>query len=118
MVNLFIAVIISDISQLREDVYTQNLINMAQCSILVEELLPSCILKKMRVEDKMVVCLHSLCPKGCSGTKLSPNLKPVVDQLNELAKLNSEEQDRTKSHKGKGSSIQTQAAILISGRTF
>eukprot|EP00092_Neocalanus_flemingeri_P000315 GFUD01000337.1.p1 GENE.GFUD01000337.1~~GFUD01000337.1.p1 ORF type:complete len:560 (+),score=128.32 GFUD01000337.1:393-2072(+) len=118
MVNLFIAVIISDISQLREDVYTQNLINMAQCSILVEELLPSCILNKMRVEDKMVVCLHSLCPKGCSGTKLSPNLKPVVDQLNEIAKLNSEEQDRTKSHKGKGSSIQTQAAILISGRTF
>eukprot|EP00092_Neocalanus_flemingeri_P054453 GFUD01064123.1.p1 GENE.GFUD01064123.1~~GFUD01064123.1.p1 ORF type:complete len:560 (+),score=125.62 GFUD01064123.1:420-2099(+) len=118
MVNLFIAVIISDISQLREDVYTQNLINMAQCSILVEELLPSCILNKMRVEDKMVVCMHSLCPKGCSGTKLSPHLKPVVDQLNEIAKLNSEEQDRTKSHKGKGSSIQTQAAILISGRTF
>eukprot|EP00092_Neocalanus_flemingeri_P052399 GFUD01061240.1.p1 GENE.GFUD01061240.1~~GFUD01061240.1.p1 ORF type:complete len:560 (+),score=130.07 GFUD01061240.1:174-1853(+) len=118
MVNLFIAVIISDISQLREDVYTQNLINMAQCSILVEELLPSCILKKMRVEDKMVVCLHSLCPKGCSGTKLSPNLKPVVDQLNELAKLNSEEQDRINSHKVKGSSSQTQAAILISGITF
>lgn len=84
MVNLFIPVVISDIIQLREDVFTQNLINMAQCSILVEELLPSCILKRMRVEDRTVVCMHQLCPKGCKGTKLSPNMKPVFEHLKQM----------------------------------
>merc|ERR1712106_721809 len=86
MVNLFIAVIISDISQLHADVYTQNLINMAQCSILVEELLPSCILSKMRVKTSMNVCMHNLCPKGCQGTKLPPNMKPVFEHLEIIAK--------------------------------
>lgn len=84
MVNLFIAVIISDINQLRGDVYTQNLVNMAQCSILVEELLPCWILSKMRAEDKAVVCMHELCPKGCKGTKLPPNMKPVFEQIKQI----------------------------------
>ena len=118
MVNLFIAVVISDIAQLREDVYTQNLINMAQCSILVEELLPSCILNKMRVEDKMIVCMHNLCPKGCPGIKLASNLKPVVHQLEIIAKENSEEQDKAKSFQGNVSSIPKQTNLLISGRAF
>jgi len=115
MVNLFIAVVISDIAQLREDVYTQNLINMAQCSILVEGLLPFCILNKMRVEDKMVVCMHNLCPKGCPGIKLASNLKPVVQQLETIAKENSEEHNKPKSYQGKGRSIPN---LLVSGRTF
>jgi len=88
MVNLFIAVIISDITQLREDVYTQNLINMAQCSILVEELLPTCILGKMRVEDKVIVCMHELCPKGCKGTKLPQNMNQVFEQLKQIVEEN------------------------------
>jgi len=88
MVNLFIAVIISDITQLREDVYTQNLVNMAQCSILVEELLPSCILNRMRVKDKAIICMHELCPKGCKGTKLPPNMKPVFEQLCKIVEEN------------------------------
>merc|ERR1712121_74625 len=88
MVNLFIAVIISDITQLREDVYTQNLINMAQCSILVEELLPTCILSKMRVEDKEIVCMHELCPKGCKGTKLPQNMNQVFEQLKQIVEEN------------------------------
>merc|ERR1712062_420879 len=95
MVNLFIAVIISDISQLREDVYTQNLINMAQCSILVEELLPNCILSKMRVEDKEIVCMRELCPKGCKGTKLPPNMKQVFEHLKQIV----EEEKKIKERK-------------------
>jgi len=84
MVNLFIAVTISDISQLREDVYTQNLINMAQCSIMAEELLPNCILSKMRVDDKETICMHELCPKGCKGTKLPSNMKQVFEHLKQI----------------------------------
>merc|ERR1712013_227596 len=85
MVNLFIAVIISDINQLREDVYTQNLIHMAQCSILVEVLLPTCILG---VEDKVIVCMHELCPKGCKGTKLPQNMNQVFEQLKQIVEEN------------------------------
>ena len=118
MVNLFIAVIISDISQLHEDVYTQNLINMAQCSILVEELLPSWILCKMMVKDNLQVCMHSLCPKGCKGTKLPQNMKPVFEELQNISDENFVKPDDDKEFKRKGSSIHTQTVILKSGLAF
>ena len=51
MINLFIAVTISDLRDLKEEVFTQNLTNMAQCSILVEDMLPAFLLRKMRVRD-------------------------------------------------------------------
>ena len=51
MINLFIAVTISDPRDLKEEVFTQNLTNMAQCSILVEDMLPAFLLRKMRVRD-------------------------------------------------------------------
>ena len=118
MVNLFIAVIISDITQLREDVYTQNLINMAQCSILVEELLPSCILNKMRVKNTINVCMHELCPKGCKGTRLPPNMKVVFEHLDKIAQKKAEMNKKTKDEERKGSSIYTQTTILKSGNAF
>jgi len=117
MVNLFIAVIISDIGQLREDVYTQNLINMAQCSILVEELLPPCILNKMRIEDKLTICMHNICPTGCAGKRLPQNFKRVLQQLEVISKENKERTNPSQ-QRGKGGSIQTQTQILISGRHF
>ena len=52
MINLFIAVTISDLRDLKEEVFTQNLTNMAQCSILVEDMLPAFLLRKMRVRDE------------------------------------------------------------------
>ena len=118
MVNLYIAVIISHITHLREDVYTQNLINMAQCYILVDELLPSCILFKMMVKDDMKVCTHSLCPKGCKGTKLPPSMKPVFEQLKKIAEENFAEHDHDKDVQRNGSSIHTQTVILKSGLAF
>ena len=64
---------ISDLDQLREDVFTQNLINMAQCSILVEELMPDFVLRRMKLDRKLYVCGHSLCPKReVAKAKVSP----------------------------------------------
>ena len=53
MINLFIAVTISDLRELKAEGFTQNLTNMAQCScsILVEDMLPAFLLRKMRVRD-------------------------------------------------------------------
>jgi len=69
MVNLFVVVIISDLKKLREDVFTQSLVNMATYSFLVEALLPETILKKNRVDETILVCGHSLCCSPCTGVK-------------------------------------------------
>ena len=45
MINLFTAVIISDLNNLEKDVFVQNLSNMAQCAILAEAMLPNKLLK-------------------------------------------------------------------------
>ena len=87
MVNLFIAVIISDITQLHADVYTQNLINMAHCSILVEELLPACILRRMKLESKVTICVHNICTKECTGILLPDSLNPVLEELRKLQEI-------------------------------
>ena len=71
MVNLFIFVIISDLDKLREDVFTQSLVNMATYSILMEALLPETILKRTRVDETILVCGHSLCCSPCTGEKLT-----------------------------------------------
>merc|ERR1719300_1430077 len=71
MLNLFIAVIISDFEKLSYDSQKQNIINMAQYSILVEELFPDFLLRKMRVDDELFICLHDLCREqesaNCKG---------------------------------------------------
>ena len=81
MVNLFIAVIISDINKLERDVYIHNLLNMAQSSILVEELVPTCFLTSLKVPQKILICMHSLCPYECKGMKLPLNMKSVFEEL-------------------------------------
>ena len=86
MVNLFIAVIISDITQLHADVYTRNLINMVHCSILVEELLPTCILRRMKLEAKVRICVHNICTKECPGILLPDSLNPVLEELRNIAR--------------------------------
>ena len=113
MVNLFIAVVISDIKQLNEDVFTQNLINMAQCSILVEELMPVWVLNNMMVEDSINICIHSLCPKSCRGKKLPPNMKPLLEALKKISKdcLESARQS------SKRSSVQIQTFIEKNNKT-
>ena len=45
MINLFTAVIISDLNNLEKDVFVQNLSNMAQCAMLAEAILPNKLLK-------------------------------------------------------------------------
>ena len=48
MVNLFVVVIISDLTKLQQEVFHQSLVNMATASILVESLLPSRMLWRCR----------------------------------------------------------------------
>ena len=45
MINLFTVVIISNLKNLENDVFVQNISNMAQCAIIAEAILPNRLLK-------------------------------------------------------------------------
>ena len=66
MLNLFVAVIISDFEKLNYESEKQNLINMAQYSVLVEKILRVSVLKKMRIniDQKLTICLHEVCKEN------------------------------------------------------
>jgi len=61
MLNLFIAVIISDFEKLDSESEEQRLINMAEYLTLVEKVVPTFILEKLRVDLTLDICLHALC---------------------------------------------------------
>ena len=70
MVNLFVVVIISDLSKLQQEVFHQSLVNMATASILLESLMPTRLLWRCRVPETVLLCGHTLCPSACAGVKL------------------------------------------------
>ena len=79
MVNLFIAAIMSDLETLKRDVVTQSLVFTAQCSILVEKVLPKCFLDKMRLEERKVYCVHDICTKDCTNEKLPEEISHITE---------------------------------------
>ena len=81
--NLFIAVVISDVKDLQEEVFLQNIYNMGLHSYLVEEILPfAYLVKKIKIETKVRICLHDVCRRnGCGGEKLPEEMKHVKDYL-------------------------------------
>ena len=100
--------------------FTQNLINMAQCSILVEELMPDFVLRRMKLDRKLYICGHSLCPKGgCKGKSLPTSMKLVFEDLKKISLQNEKEKniDNKADKKQRiGSSVHTQTVILNCGK--
>ena len=86
MVNLFIASIMSDLKRLESEVITQSLVFTAHCSMLVDELLPNCLLKKMRLEESKVYCVHDSCPATCRNEPLPAELSGLKEELKEIAR--------------------------------
>ena len=84
MINLFIAAIMSDLEKLKSDVTMQNLIFTAQCSILVEELLPRVLLKNIKLNERNVFCIHEICPTECSKEKFPEEIKHLSKDLKQL----------------------------------
>ena len=81
MINLFAAVIISDLKDLQNETFTQNLINMAHASITAESVLP-CLLQKLMIEKKITLCLHDLCPEAiCEKEQVPENFKQIVTDI-------------------------------------
>ena len=61
---------------------------MAQHSILVERLFSKTVLGNMRVAEKINVCIHRICSKGCPGIRLPPNLRRIKENLRQILKEN------------------------------
>ena len=82
MINLCVAVIISDLKDLQSETFTQNLINMAHASITAESVVPEFFLRGLMTENKITLCLHDLCPEAiCEKEQVSENFKQVVTDI-------------------------------------
>jgi len=90
MINLFIAVIITDLEDLKSETFTQNLINMAHAAITAESALsrlPGCYLRGLMTENR-ILCLHDLCPEEiCEQGKVPENFEQIIaDVKKKIAK--------------------------------
>ena len=93
MINLFIAVIISDVDKLQKDVFYQNLVNMAANSIQVEALLPQNLLGRIEVKESVQLCGHTLCPSTCRGLRLQEvqAIAHINKEINKVLKRKEED---------------------------
>ena len=89
MINLFTAVIISDLNNLEKDVFVQNLSNMAQCAILAEAILPNKLLEGLKIRGEKRFCVHDLSPissENCEDDKMPGTLSPILSDLRQIVK--------------------------------
>ena len=82
MINLCVAVIISDLKDLQSETFTQNLINMAHASITAESVVPDFFLRGLMTENKITLCLHDLCPEAiCKKEQVPDNFNQIVTDI-------------------------------------
>ena len=81
MVNLFVAIIVSDIEELKREGNIQEMVNKAYHIIHYENLL-SCLhlLDDQEKNYKCVICTHSIC-FNCKGIKVSQHVQLQVQNI-------------------------------------
>ena len=87
MINLFVAVIISDKEKMRVDVFKQKLFFMAEASEQIKKLV-FWNSGRLKVEEQIEVCVHKICGPMCTAERVCPSIGRVVPKLIELAKKN------------------------------
>ena len=88
MINLFVAVIISDKEKMEVDVFKQKLFYMAEGSELIKNLVVSKMQSDLKVEEQITVCVHKICGPMCTAERVSPSIGRIVPKLIQLAKKN------------------------------
>ena len=78
MVNLFVAIIVSDIEELKREGNIQEMVNKAHHIIHYENLL-SC-LHLLDDQEKLMICTHSIC-FNCKGIRVSQNVQLQVQNI-------------------------------------
>ena len=87
MINLFVAVIISDKEKMEVDVFKQKLFFMVEASEQIRKLVPGKS-DRLKVEEQIEVCVHKICGPICTAERVCPSIRRVVPKLIELAKKN------------------------------
>ncbi len=86
MINLFVAVIISDKEKMDDDVFKQKLFYMAEGSELIKKLVPCD--NSLKVDKEINVCVHKICGSICKAERISPSVERIVPKLIKLAEEN------------------------------
>ena len=82
--NLFIAVVITDVKDLQDAVFIQNIYNMIQLSYILEEILPKWLANRwLNIEGSAKFCVHDVCigDETKCGKPLPGEMKQVRDYL-------------------------------------
>ena len=87
MINLFVAVIISDREQMDDDVFKQKLFYMAEGSELIKKLFP-CDNSLKGKNKEIEVCVHKICGSICKAERISQSIERIVPKLIKLAEEN------------------------------
>ena len=87
MINLFVAVIISDKEQMDDDVFKRKLFYMAEGSELIKKLFP-CDNSLKGKNKEIEVCVHKICGSICKAERISPSIERIVPKLIKLAEEN------------------------------
>ena len=80
MVNLFVAVIISDKEKMEDEVFKLKLFYMAEGSQLIKNL-HSKKQSGLKVDQGIVYCLQRICGKGCKAERVSESNARIVPRL-------------------------------------
>ena len=89
MINLFVAVIISDKEKMEDEVFKLKLLYMAEGSELIKNLHTN-TQSGLKVEKKIVFCVHKICGPSCKDERVSDSNARIVPDLIKLAEGNLE----------------------------
>ena len=79
--NLFIAVVITDVKDLQDAVFIQNLYNMIQLSYILEKIFPKWLARFLKIDGSAKFCVHDVCPGAKCGKPLPGEMKQVREYL-------------------------------------
>ena len=88
MINLFVAVIISDTKRLEYEVFKEKLFFMAEGSEFIKDLLPIKWQSGLKVQSSITFCVHKICGQTCKEERVPESIARIVPELQKIAEKN------------------------------
>merc|ERR1712062_123114 len=94
MINLFVAVIISDTKRLEYEVFKEKLFFMAEGSEFIKDLLPIKWQSGLKVQSSITFCVHKICGQTCKEERVPESIARIVPELQKIAEKNDGQESR------------------------
>ena len=93
MINLFVAVIISDTQRLEYEVFKEKLFFMAEGSEFIKNLLPYSLQYTLKVQSSkrqpsIIFCVHKICGPACQEERVPESIARIAPELLKIAEEN------------------------------